>query len=148
MMATLTGLPILYRYVDGGMYSDEGRDQVAIRCERWVAYRQTRAGYWVIPWHMQCYWLRSHAKVHSPEWRKAVGARWVGSHKADRHWCYLTQSQAWESYRKRKEWHIRHLTQALERTKLLLQACNTLHPAPQQETTYFTRPVVRGFNHA
>ena len=141
-MATITGLPVFYRYADGGWMEN---DTVAIQCQRYLAYRKTEKGYWVIPMDLASYYVTDQGRVHTPEWRRQVGARWVGIEKHARHWCYQTQSAAWESYKARKVWHLRHLLTKLDEVRLLIEATEQIHPAPQREfVTYRKQQTVRG----
>jgi hypothetical protein len=142
MMATITGLPVFYRYVDGGRMEEGG---VAIHCQRFLAYRKTECGYWVIPMDFASYYVTDQGRVHTKEWRRSVGARWVGTHKNDHHWCHQTQSAAWESYKARKVWHLKHLLHKLAEVRLLVEATEQIHPAPQREfITYRKQQTVRG----
>jgi hypothetical protein len=89
----------LYRY-DSGCTADE----VVLR--RYVVEKETPAGRWVVE-----DWAAGVSGPGSAIYDNS--RRWV-SKTARKRYCYPTKEEAWESYRIRKQWRVKHLKRQLE----------------------------------
>lgn len=82
-----------YRYTDGPDY---------IYLEKWPIIRRTEKGFWVKKW-----------------WE--INERFVlNNDKPGRRWAYEKKADALESYKRRKEWQIRHAEIAIAKAKQML----------------------------
>lgn len=124
-------MKMYYRYQEDWP-TEEGT--MPIRCERWVVYKETPKGVWLVPYHSMG--LLPPVETRMSVWKFISGARWVGTDPGKVHWCYPTVTQAWESYLHRKEWHVRYAKRMLHRAELALRAAQKMQ-APTKEVTYF-----------
>lgn len=117
---------ILYRYVDTGSLGNS----LSIDLETYAIVRETPQGYWVIHSFFESFpneYIESHK-------------RWV-SKTARKRFCYPTKTEAWASYRSRKNWQVRHTWEAYERA----QKCHEVakgYSLPPERTVYVANPPV------
>lgn len=97
----------LYRYESSSSSS-------YVDLQVFIITRATPEGWWCLPaWVYQ---------MGHDEWER-LERKWV-SNSARKRYCYPTKKEAWESYRIRKYWRVKHLTRQLEKAH---EDCNLAH---------------------
>lgn len=99
--------PDHFRYVD--QLDEDGR--VYIACKRYIVFKETPKGYWVVSSDFHMWTDRAIPKREKHFVLKDSRVRF----------CYPDKRQAFGSYRVRKEWQIAHLKRQLRRAAIALK---------------------------
>lgn len=108
-MTTKIG-PDHFRYID-----EIDPKGLIITCQRYVVVRESECCYWIALPSYESLALASIAKGLTPKYAKRV---LKDSH---RRFAYPDKADALRSYKKRKEWQIRHAQLAMERAQAAIR---------------------------
>lgn len=114
--------PDHYRYVD-----DIGPEGVTILCETWVVCGETPQCWYVIPEHKS--YLLGRGWGDSLKLARKRISKYAGGKKR----CYQTREEAFNSYRIRKHWQLRHTEHAFQRAKTALSEINRITVPPERK---------------